>query len=297
MFYDLLLPTVCLKFQNIQKRYLLSNWKWKLDPWIRYTHFGVPEDSVVWIFQSETSSIPVEINGMDLIQKEKSGFFERRVSVLSDGGTLWDFVRVAENRIYLRFYVNPEWNIITLLIDKTATQGQVAFEYLAQIMPGVCLKHNLLTFHSALVEYKNQAFAICAPSGIGKTTHARLWRDYKNALILNGDRAVMGKEGEQWIAYGIPWSGTGGEQINRHAPLKALVILERSEDNSVEKLEGFRAFTGILPHLIYPAWDKMMSETAIDKLNELLCDIPVYRLFCRPDTEAVDVLYRALYEG
>ena len=40
-----------------------------------------------------------------------------------------------------------------------------------------------------------------------------------------------------------------------------------------------------------------MSETAIDKLNELLCDIPVYRLFCRPDTEAVDVLYRALYEG
>ena len=65
----------------------------------------------------------------------------------------------------------------------------------------------------------------------------------------------------------------------------------------MEKLEGFRAFTGILPHLIYPAWDKMMSETAIDKLNELLCDIPVYRLFCRPDTEAVDVLYRALYEG
>ncbi|MGN0644691.1 MAG: hypothetical protein ACI4JH_07025, partial [Gemmiger sp.] len=142
-----------------------------------------------------------------------------------------------------------------------------------------------------------QAFAVCAPSGTGKTTHARLWRDSKNALILNGDRAVVGKSGAGWTAYGTPWSGTSGEQINRHAPLKALVVLERAPQNSVERLQGLSAFGSVLPHLLYPAWDKPLAVTAIDGLNDLLETVPVYRLRCRPDAGAVDVLCRALYEG
>lgn len=287
-------------------RCCLQDWKlntfwdflgWKLDS---FRINECSQKSVEITFQDCTNAemdIKLQTQFTHSLYKESRGFFDWTVHLSSDRQLLFSLMRRSKNRIYLQYLVNKNWDTIGIVTDQTDSQGQVAFEYLAQIMPGVCLKHNLLTFHSALVEYKDQAFVICAPSGTGKTTHARLWRDYKNALILNGDRAVIGKEGEQWIAYGTPWSGTSGEQINRHAPLKALVILERSEDNSVEKLEGFQAFAGILPHLIYPAWDKMMSETAIDKLNELLCDIPVYRLFCRPDTEAVDVLYRALYEG
>lgn len=287
-------------------RCCLQDWKlgtfwnfleWKLDS---FRINECSQKSVEITFQDCTNAemdIKLQTQFTHSLYKEFRGFFDWTVHLTRDKQLLFSLMRRSKNRIYLQYLVNKNWDTIRIVTDQTDSQGQVAFEYLAQIMPGVCIKHNLLTFHSALVEYKDQAFAICAPSGTGKTTHARLWRDYKNALILNGDRAVMGKEGEQWIAYGTPWSGTSGEQINRHAPLKALVILERSEDNSVEKLEGFRAFTGILPHLIYPAWDKLMSETAIDKLNELLCDIPVYRLFCRPDTEAVDVLYRELYEG
>lgn len=287
-----------MKFQNFARiNFLLNTWQWKVDPWKNTNNIFSPSyaDYIVRITQAD--SLNIQIKSLPLLYTDKSGFFERRVYHLSCNETLWHFVRLREEKIYLCFKVNAGWNEITLLTDVTNTNGYAAFEYLAQIMPGVCLKHNLLTIHSALVECEGQAFAVCAPSGTGKTTHARLWRDRKNALILNGDRAVVGKAGAGWTAYGTPWSGTSGEQINRHAPLKALVVLERAPQNSVERLQGLSAFGSVLPHLLYPAWDKPLAVTAIDGLNDLLETVPVYRLRCRPDAGAVDVLCRALYEG
>ena len=41
---------------------------------------------------------------------------------------------------------------------------------------------------------------------------------------------------------------------------------------------------------------KKLAEIAIDNLNDMLSSIPVYHLYCRPEKEAVEVLYQALYE-
>lgn len=163
------------------------------------------------------------------------------------------------------------------------------------MVPFVQLNQGALSFHGALVEYAGQAFAVCAPSGVGKTTHARLWRDCKNALILNGDRSVFRKEADGWTAWGTPWSGTSGEQINRSAPLKALVLLERGSENRVRRLPPQAAFRVLFPHLLYPAWDAALTGKALDLLDALLGEIPVYHLACRPDEEAVQVLHREVY--
>lgn len=175
------------------------------------------------------------------------------------------------------------------------TAGLLAFEYLGQMMPAVQLKQGILTFHGALVEHDGAAVAICAPSGIGKTTHARLWRDCKNALILNGDRAVFRKEKGKWISWGTPWSGTSGEQICRSAPLKALVLLERGEVNQVERLQPQNALRVLMSHLLYPSWDGRLTVKAFELMDDLLGTIPVYRLRCRPEGEAVEVLCREIY--
>lgn len=152
-----------------------------------------------------------------------------------------------------------------------------------------------LTFHAALVEYRGSAFAVCAASGTGKTTHARLWRDCAGALILNGDRAVCAPTETGWAAFGTPWSGTSGEQIARRAPLRALVVLERAEENTVRRLEPSEAFAALLPHLLYPLWDRALAERALALTDDLLRRLPVYRLRCRPDEQAAAVLRRALW--
>ena len=290
---DVLLPGLRLQFREFGGDPLLRVWDWKLDPWT-VSPDAPGSDGRTDLHIASTAS-PVEEPGpLSLLVREKTGFFERRVFRLPDGGVLWDFVRTAEERVYLRFRVSADWDRVTLLTDATGTQGSAALEYLGQIVPGACLKQGVLTFHGALVEYSGQAFAVCAGSGVGKTTHARLWRDCKRALILNGDRAVCRETDGVWTAYGTPWSGTSGEQINRAAPLRALVVLERGGRNEAARLTLPETLPAMLPHLLYPGWDRELTDRAMERLDSLLCAVPVIRLRCRPDAEAVDVLCRAL---
>ena len=299
---------------------IYQTWKWKIDPWCRNNDAAENEKSVVRISSVSPLARKMLVDNADkeiglalpMIFAGRSGFFEQRVFHLSDGGTRWDYVRLQGNQLQLRFKVNRDWDHIVLLEDHTGTNGTAAFEYLAQIMPGVCLEKQMLTFHAAFLEYNNKGkrygIGICAPSGTGKTTHARLWRDNKEALILNGDRLIcspsvfsdMNEQNQNrdfsrhWIGYGSPWSGTSGEQINRSVPLRALVVLERGDHNETTHLSGLKAFGAVLPHVLYPSWDREKAEQAIDLLTQFLTDIPVIRLRCLPDVESVDVLFRAL---
>lgn len=268
--------------------------KWKLDP---FSVNNYRKESVEVIIQDDTNmntKLNIHLQPVNPVYKESRGFFEWTIHLSDDEQLLFSLIRRSKNSIYLQYLVSRNWDVITLVTDQTGSNGQAAFEYLAPIMPGVFLKHDLLTLHSALVEYKGHAFAICAPSGTGKTTHARLWRDQKNALILNGDRAVLGKEEQNWIAYGTPWSGTSGEQINRSVPLTAIVVLERGTENVAQPVTGLEAFGAILPHIQCPTWDSELTGKAMDLADDFLNHIPVIRLRCRPDAEAVDVLAQAL---
>lgn len=295
MQFDVIIAGICFRFISFPENIFGNFWKWKLDPWKNNSVSRSDLNFIIEIRYDRTEKLLPSV--LPVLYAKQAGFFEQRIYLNDTKGLFWDFIRIAEDKVYLRFSVNKDWDSINLLGDLTHTRGYTAFENLAQMMPGVLLKHDLLTFHAALLEYEEQAFAVCAPSGTGKTTHARLWRDHKNALILNGDRAVIGREGKVWTAYGTPWSGTSGEQINRRASLKALVVLKRSEENFVVKLSGIQAFGAVFPHLQFPVWNRKLSETAIDLLNALLNDVPVYCLSCRPDTDAVEVLYQKLYKG
>ncbi len=77
---------------------------------------------------------------------------------------------------------------------------------------------------------------------------------------------------------------------------KALVILEQGNGNTATKLENLDAFSRSLSNVQYPDWDKEKSEKAIDLLDDFLKNIPVFKLTCRPEKEAVDVLKKALEE-
>ncbi|MCI5648538.1 MAG: hypothetical protein MR332_03755 [Fusicatenibacter sp.] len=144
------------------------------------------------------------------------------------------------------------------------------------------------------MEHHDRGIIISAPSGTGKTTHARLWRDSKHALIINGDRAACQKIDGIWTGFGLPWSGTSGEQINRNVPITALVVLERGEQNQTERITSLEAFGAILPHVLCPTWDAELTGKAMELVDDFLRQIPVIRLRCRADLESVKILYQAL---
>ena len=72
------------------------------------------------------------------------------------------------------------------------------------------LHHRALLFHSSVVCHKDRVLLFSGPSGMGKSTQARLWEQCFGAKTLNGDRCVLrlGKEGI--TGGGSPWCGSSG---------------------------------------------------------------------------------------
>lgn len=106
-------------------------------------------------------------------------------------------------------------------------------------------KDKTIFVHGSVVAYKNSAFMFTANSGVGKTTHSRLWlSNLSDAFILNGDKPFISTE-EEIKAWGSPWCGSERYNKNIGVPLKAICLVERAENNSIKEI----SFEDALPRL------------------------------------------------
>lgn len=269
-------------------------WCWKLDPFKSPEVSSVPDVYIDLTCDNDTEYL--DSSNFSLVHYEKNGFYTYSTYQASDGEVFWCMDRPAKSQRILSFKIFPEWDKIELMEDYSDTNRQLPFEVLNKLIPAVLLKHSIIQLHGVILEASAQGIIICADSGIGKTTHARLWRDYRHAFIIDGDRASCVKDQNGWTAFGIPWCGTSGEYMNRNVPLNALVVLERGIVNEVSRLTGVEAFFSLVPYLQYPVWEPRLRDKGMDLLQDLIDNVPVFRLRCRPDAEAVKTLESALQE-
>lgn len=268
-------------------------WRWKLDPFKVRSGINTKADAKVCLCLDQEQEIP-DTTRMILKETQKIGFYTYSAFLDRSGDVFWVMDRPAKNQRVLSYRISREWNEICLVEDNSQTDGQLAFEILNRILPGAFLKKSIFQLHAALVEDQGRGILICADSGVGKTTHARLWRDHRRSIIIDGDRASCVKENNKWTAFGIPWCGTSGEFMNRSVPIHAVVLLERGKTNEVSRFEGIDSFFNVLPHLQYPGWNQEMIDIGTELLQEFVEEVPAVRLRCLPDTDAVDTLDRFL---
>lgn len=224
-----------------------------------------------------------------------NGPFPYQVSRLPNGDLLW--VRgKRDSEEKLVYQISSDWNHWRLIADSTKNKGTNSFDELAYIFAYSVLNKGGILFHGVILEWQGRGIIISAYSGVGKTTHARMWRDYENALIINGDRALCCRIGDQWYAYGAPWSGTSGEHLQRRVKLNAIVFLERDVCNKVSQLSKVQGAKELLKHVFAPYWDMELISHALDTIDHIVQNIPILRLQCRADREAVDVLKRSCIE-
>lgn len=170
--------------------------------------------------------------------------------------------------------INPEmrfiWNIIGL----------------EQLM----LRRHALILHASFIRWNEKGILFSAPSGIGKSTQANLWQQHLGADIINGDRAGMRKKDGRWKAYGLPCAGSSRIYHNESAVLNAIVVLEQSSNNSISRLGQADAMIRLLPEFSLYRWDTRFMNKAMDLIAEIVEEVPVYLLKCRPDAQAVQIL-------
>lgn len=161
-------------------------------------------------------------------------------------------------------------------------------------LPGFLLEKNAVFLHASFVRWRGRAILFTGPKQIGKSTQAELWRRFRNAEVLNGDRALLRQMEGQWTACGSPFCGTSGICVNAKAPLAALVLLEQAPENRAERAGARDVLRAFLSGCSYAA-----SEEATRRVLDLAAAVGgavlVLRLRCRPDEAAVACLEEALY--
>ena len=155
--------------------------------------------------------------------------------------------------------------------------------------------HGALMLHAAVIEVDGKAYAFCAPSGTGKSTHIRLWRERfgSRVRIVNGDKPLLREKDGVFFVYGTPWSGKEGWNRNVSAPLAGICFLTRSTENVIERIAPDVAIEGLFRQLLKPA-DAASLMNTMHLADVLLSTVPVYRLGCNVSQQAAEVAYGAM---
>lgn len=148
----------------------------------------------------------------------------------------------------------------------------------------------MLRLHCATIDDHGRGILFLGPSGIGKTTQAERWMQYRGSTIINGDVGLVQRTESGYLAWGTPWHGSSPYCLNASVPVKALVVLKQAPENRLHQLTGFEKVAEVSGSVFYPTWLENGMELCTDTLNHLLTDLPVYRLDNRADEEAVNLL-------
>lgn len=154
------------------------------------------------------------------------------------------------------------------------------------------LERDILLFHGSALAMDGQGYIFAAPSGTGKSTHARLWRERcgERVTMVNDDKPFLKIEETGVTVYGSPWDGKHRLSTNTSVPLKAIAIIERAEHNSIERIGPTEAVTTLMQQS-YREEDLDKIFPLVLKLAEL---VPVYKLRCNMDISAAETAYEGM---
>lgn len=169
-------------------------------------------------------------------------------------------------------------------------------EYLAiyRLLCSKILDFDGFLMHASVVEKDGFAYAFTAPSGTGKSTHARIWRENLNGVTpVNDDKPILRILDGKVHACGTPWCGKHNLSENRVVPLRGICILGRGEQNIIRPVNPADELPAILTQIYRPKDAGLLSKT-VDLLNIVLEKVPIWRLACNMEPEAAFVCYNIM---
>ncbi len=155
--------------------------------------------------------------------------------------------------------------------------------------------HDTLLFHGSVVAVDGMAYLFTAKSGTGKSTHTRLWQQLlgERAVIINDDKPLIRINEAGVTVYGTPWNGKHRLGENTSAPLRAVCVLERGEENAIRAVSAEEVYPLLLQQTYRPA-DPAVMLKVLALLDGLAAGVRLYRLVCNMDPSAARVSYEGM---
>lgn len=173
------------------------------------------------------------------------------------------------------------------------TENDCEYIWIGAMFYNQILEFDRFMLHSSAVLYEGQTYLFSGNSGIGKSTHAKLWQQYfgmGNVGIINDDKPVIQLGEKGFSVFGTPFSGKTALNMNVCAPLKGICFIERSEECWIKEVSSSEAIALILSQTIRPR-DPEQMDILMRILDKVIHEIPIYKMGANISLDAVKIAY------
>ncbi len=178
--------------------------------------------------------------------------------------------------------------------DDAYVEAIALYRKISEILPS----YDAFLFHGVAIELNGGAYIITADSGVGKTTHTRLWlSEFSDVDIINGDKPIIRIIDGVVYAFGTPWNGKERYGKNSMAQVKGFVFLERAEKNRAYPILPEDAVIRFMSQIYKSRTSKLGLTKTLILANKVIKSARLVHLECNMDPESAHVCRRALTEN
>ena len=165
-------------------------------------------------------------------------------------------------------------------IDESITSLQSAERLLIQRKIAESLiNFDTLLMHGAVIAVDNNAHMFTARSGTGKTTQIKKWlANIEGSVVVNGDKPFVILNENGVFACGTPWCGKENMGNNLIVPLRSIVLMQRSNENRIEKASIRNVFPSLIEQTYQPM-DVDLQRKTLALLTRLNKQVDLYTFY------------------
>ncbi|MCR4729652.1 MAG: hypothetical protein K5881_01855 [Saccharofermentans sp.] len=158
----------------------------------------------------------------------------------------------------------------------------------------LALSSYCIGLHGVTVLCGNEIIILSAPSGTGKTTLSGLLEKYADAIVINGDFALLSPTEEGLIYEPTPFCGSSGRSLNQRIKVNRIVFLEQSKENIWYNLSVRNAVLRLMNNSFVPDWDGDIVQKIQENIYNCINLIPINAFAFAPEKQAADVFIQNL---
>lgn len=217
-------------------------------------------------------------------------------------GRLCRFGQTAEGKVMFAIYCTPDYQDVEIQFCTTWKHPHFTLRELEYMYTGFSFQNRLSVLgggvlHSSSLAWRGQGVAFSAASGTGKSTHVGLWKERfgDDVQIINDDKPAIRFTEDGPMLCGTPWSGKTAHNCNRMVPLRAIVFIERGQQNRIRRLDVVEGMFHLTSQIVRPYYDADLGVQVVDFTQRVLENVPLYLLSCNISQEAVDTAFNAIF--
>lgn len=174
-------------------------------------------------------------------------------------------------------------------------ESVMAYRKIADKLP----EYDAFLFHGCVIELDGKAYIFTAKSGVGKTTHMRIWISQfgREISVINGDKPTVRIIDGVPYASGTPWRGKEGYGKNVVREVAGIVFVNRGEVNIASKITAPEALNAFMSQIYLPRKNQPNLIKTMRLADSFIKAVRLVRLECNMEPEAAHVCRRALLEN